>query len=387
MNERATLFLVTMTRNSARASASDFASGRSSLRFNRMFFGTAASMSASSVSKPSSRNMAATCSSFGPIWRRANGTGSTVSGSRDCMKGDYGTQITAQGVIPIGDDRAGSVTKLFRPRRIAVNDPLTFQRCLGGGEPGDRDSKRTATDVFQSEAVTEFDTGWIAPVFAANPELDLRARFASHVARRFHQAPHALLINGYERVCLHNIALQICGKEAPGIVPAHCEGGLGEVVRAEAKELGVAGDLVGHERRARNFNHGPHQIFEFCSVFPGNLLRHAADDVDLQPELARESHQGNHDFRAHLDPLPLHLRGSLEDRARLHLGNFRINNPQPATTVTEHWVKLVEVAHAPGNFLHGQSQLAGQLALLRRIGWQKFVQRRVQKTDGGRKPV
>ena len=47
----------------------------------------------------------------------------------------------------------------------------------------------------------------------------------------------------------------ICAEEAAGIVAAHAETGLGEVVGAEAEELSGLRDFVGGERAARNFDH------------------------------------------------------------------------------------------------------------------------------------
>ncbi len=72
MNERAILFFCAIARSSASASPSDFASGKFSCRLRRMSFGTVASMSAPRLSKPTSRNIARTSSSFGPMCLRAN---------------------------------------------------------------------------------------------------------------------------------------------------------------------------------------------------------------------------------------------------------------------------------------------------------------------------
>src|SRR5678816_4384345 len=95
MNERAILFFLEIARSSARASISDFGSGRFSSRSSRIFFGTAASTRVSRLSKPTSRSMARTSFSFGPMWRRAKEFGSIFL-SRRCMGADYGKRIALQ---------------------------------------------------------------------------------------------------------------------------------------------------------------------------------------------------------------------------------------------------------------------------------------------------
>ena len=51
-------------------------------------------------------------------------------------------------------------------------------------------------------------------------------------------------------------------------------------------------------------------------------------DFDLQVEFLLKANERNHDFRTHLDPSLLHFGGGFEDRARLHLGDFRERQSQ-----------------------------------------------------------
>ena len=96
MNERAILFFCAIARSSASASPSDFASGKFRLPSSRrMSFGTVASMSAPRLSKPTSRNIARTSSSFGPMCLRANESMSKI-GSRICIGRDYETRDALQ---------------------------------------------------------------------------------------------------------------------------------------------------------------------------------------------------------------------------------------------------------------------------------------------------
>src|SRR5437016_12274785 len=94
-----------------------------------------------------------------------------------------------------------------------------FQRCLGRGQSRNRNPKRTATDVIQTEAVTELNAGRLAAVFAANPELDVLPSFASQIASDCHQAAKAPLINRRERKYIHNDALPVGAKKTAGSIP------------------------------------------------------------------------------------------------------------------------------------------------------------------------
>ena len=82
-----------------------------------------------------------------------------------------------------------------------------------------------------------------------------------------------------------------------------------------------------------------------------------------------------------LDSLCLDFGGGFEDCARLHLGNFRKRDPEPATAMTEHRIELVQLVNTPRDLLNRHTKLVRQLALLRGIVWKKFVQRRIQKAD------
>ena len=59
-----------------------------------------------------------------------------------------------------------------------------------------------------------------------------------------------------------------------------------------------------------------------------------------------EADERDHDFRLHLDAGFLDFGGGLENGARLHLGDFRIDDAQPAAAETEHRVELVQFLDA-----------------------------------------
>ena len=130
--------------------------------------------------------------------------------------------------------------------------------------------------------MTEFDAVRFAAMFAANSQFNVGAGVAAEVAGDFHQAPHTFLIDGCKRICIDDIELGISGKKTAGIVSAHSHCGLCEIVRAKTKELGVARNLIRHQGSTRNFDHCSDEVFEFCCSFFRDLVRDAANDVDLQ---------------------------------------------------------------------------------------------------------
>src|SRR5438552_8959904 len=262
-----------------------------------------------------------------------------------------------------------------------------FERCLGRGQSRNRNPKRTATDVIQTEPVTELNAGRLAAVFAANPELDVRPSFASQIASDFHQAANALLIDRRERICIHNVELRVGGKKTAGIVPAHSQRRLCEIVCAKTEELGVARDLVGHERSARDFDHRADQVFEFCSSFFCNFTSDATDDIDLKLEFARKSNQRNQDFGVNFDSLCLDFGGGFEDCACLHSGNLGKRDSEPATAMTQHRIELMQLMHALRDLIYGNAKLVRQFTLLGMIVRQKFMERGIEKTDRSRQAI
>src|SRR5262245_66050624 len=92
-------------------------------------------------------------------------------------------------------------------------------------------------------------------MLAADAELQLVARFTAAAGGDVDQFAHALDIEGGERVVLEDAALAILLEERGGVVAAETKGSLGEIVGAEAEELGRLGDLGGAQRGARQFDH------------------------------------------------------------------------------------------------------------------------------------
>ena len=60
------------------------------------------------------------------------------------------------------------------------------ERSLSRSQPCNWNTKWTATDVVQTQAMTEFYAGRVAAMLAANTQLDVRPCFSAKVARDFH---------------------------------------------------------------------------------------------------------------------------------------------------------------------------------------------------------
>ena len=218
----------------------------------------------------------------------------------------------------------------------------------------------------------------VAAMLSADPEFELLARFASEFAGDAHELADALRVDAGERILLHDLHFLVDRQEAPGVVPAHGQCGLREVVGAETEELGILCDFVRDERGARDFDHRAHEVVELDLLFLRDLGGHTVDKLGLKFEFLGETGQRYHDFGADLDAFLLHLSCGLEDGADLHLGDLRIADAEAAPAVSKHRVELVQVVHAFRDFVGADAELVGQSVLLRVVVRQELVERRVE---------
>ena len=71
----------------------------------------------------------------------------------------------------------------------------------------------------------------------------------------------------------------------------------------------------------------------------------------------------------------------------LHLGDFRINDAQPAAAESEHRVELVQFLDALLDLLDRHAHFFGQILLRRVVVRQEFVQRRIEEADRRRQAL
>src|SRR5260221_930609 len=144
--------------------------------------------------------------------------------------------------------------------------------------------------------MAEEDRGRIAAMLAADAELDVGTRLAAAFAGDLDQLTYAFDIERGEGVVLEDAALLVLLEEARGIVAAEAEGGLGEVVGAEAEELGTLGDMGGPQVGARQLDHGADEIFELLAGELSHLGRDLVDHDLHQVELLARGDERNHDL-------------------------------------------------------------------------------------------
>ena len=86
----------------------------------------------------------------------------------------------------------------------------------------------------------------------------------------------------------------------------------------------------------------------------------------------------------HTDPVGLYFCGGFKDCARLHLGNFRKGDPEPATAMPEHRIEFVQLVNTARDLFNGHAEFVCQFVLLRVIVRQKLVQWGIEKANRGR---
>src|SRR5258705_13377017 len=112
-------------------------------------------------------------------------------------------------------------------------------RGLRSREPGDGDAVRRAGHVVEPDGLAFPDRIRVAAVLAADPELEAGLRRAALVDRGLHQ-PGDRIVERLERVDRQDPVLDVLQeKSALGVVAAVAERHLGQVVRAEAEEVGL----------------------------------------------------------------------------------------------------------------------------------------------------
>src|SRR5512134_3585619 len=110
---------------------------------------------------------------------------------------------------------------------------------MGCSQTGNGHSIGRATDVVQSELMTELDGAWITPMFPANAEFDAGTGLTSALDRGLHQCPHPLTIENGKGIRIHNAGRSIEIDEFRRIIPGKSEGRLRQIVRAEREEFGL----------------------------------------------------------------------------------------------------------------------------------------------------
>jgi hypothetical protein len=228
--------------------------------------------------------------------------------------------------------------------------------------------------------VEEFDGAGVAAVLAADADLQVAPTLAPLPGSHLHQLADAIAVEDLERVVIEDTGLDIEWQERCRVVARDAVRGLREVVRAEREELRLAGDVRGHQRGARQLDHGAHQEWHVHAALGEYRLRHAADERALLCELALVRHQRHHDLGQHAHAFLGNACCGLEDRARLHLGDLGIRDAEPDAAVAEHGIRLTVLLHQARHVRHRDAGASGELGHLLAGSRQELVQRRVQQS-------
>src|SRR5947208_1998785 len=115
----------------------------------------------------------------------------------------------------------------------ALSRRLTRHHALRGCQARNRHTIGRAAHVVESDLITKLDRRWIATMFAADSDFQVRsggpALFKSHL----HQTADALAVQFLERVRLQDSFRQIIHNNLTRVVTRKTERRLGQIIRAE----------------------------------------------------------------------------------------------------------------------------------------------------------
>src|SRR3954452_18163837 len=174
-------------------------------------------------------------------------------------------------------------TTTLRSRPSQLLGELLLERRLRCSHPRDRHAVGRTAHVVEPRHLEEPDRLRVAAVLAADAQLEVGVRLAAHPGGQAHEPADAELVDRLERAAVEDLLLHVRLEEAAlGVVAREAQRRLREVVGAEREEVGMLGDAVGHEARARQLDHRAHVEREFSL---GLLLVHPLHELEHQLEL------------------------------------------------------------------------------------------------------
>ena len=141
------------------------------------------------------------------------------------------------------------------------------------------------------------DNGFGVPsMLTTDPYLQCPARLAPLFDRHTHEGTDPLSVDTDKGVLGKESLRQVARKELSRVVSRKSKAGLSEIVCTEGKELGLLGNLVGHQTGTWQLNHGSNHVSNPDTVIFHGLLGDPLNDLPLRPELLLARHQGDHDL-------------------------------------------------------------------------------------------
>ena len=221
-------------------------------------------------------------------------------------------------------------------------------------------------------------------MLAADTKLDIRTGHATALAGNVNKRADATNIDRCKWVVLDDLALAVARQEAAGVVAAHAESGLRQVIGTETEELRGLCNLICSNRGTRQLDHGAHLVIKLLTSGCHDFACNAVDGFCLQIKLALECDQRNHHFNLRADAGLLDSSRCLEDGARLHLSDFREHNSKSATTESKHRIELMEFVHATLDVLDRNANLVRKILLLILGVRQELMKRWIEQANACR---
>ena len=227
----------------------------------------------------------------------------------------------------------------------------------------------------------------VAAVLAADADLEVGAGLAAQLHGHLHLLDDDR-VEGLEGVVRQDLVLDVLEKEpALGVVAAVAERHLGQVVGAEAEELGVLGDLVRDPAGPRDLDHRAELVVDLDAALGDDrgglrLQKRLSGD-----ELVHVPDERDHDLRPRVLLGLLHGHGRVEDGPRLDLHEVRDHQAQAAAAQAEHRVLLVHRLDRREQLLVRSRCLRTSLGDLDQLLLEvreELVQRRVDEADDDR---
>ena len=232
--------------------------------------------------------------------------------------------------------------------------------------------------------MAELDGRRIAAVLTADTAVQSRTGLAAELNGHLHKFADADRIQTGERIGLVDLILVVGGQELAGIVAREAERHLRQIVRAEAEELRLFGDLVGSKSCTRDLDHRADFILEVDARSLDHFVCSLDDDILHELHFLDLAGERDHDLG---DDVPFGMTcldgdRSLDDRIGLHHGDLRIGDAQTAAAVTHHRVELVQVGDDLLDLCDRLALRLGERLDVRLLGRDELMQRRVEEADG-----
>ncbi len=230
--------------------------------------------------------------------------------------------------------------------------------------------------------MAEADGFRIAAVLAADADFQFRPCLAPSLDAQLHELSNARHIDGDEGVTLDKPLRQIIAQEASRVVARNAKRRLREIVGPEAEEFGALRDLIGQKCRAGQLDHGADEKLGRPPPLVRDLFGNGGYASLQEIKLALEADERHHDLEAHfLAVFLLGIERRFHDRARLHLVDLGIGDPEAASAMTEHRVRLGERDRAGAQFRRVRARGFGDFDDLFVVVRNEFVQRRIEEPD------